>query len=159
MAEHGSGSIEVRRPDLPVGRFRHAVLDFDGTLSVIREGWERVMVPLMVEMIVGTEGDADGAVRRLVERYVDESTGVQTILQMEWLAKTVAERRGVAQALSPQEYRSSMIALSRAGLNVSPFGVSTREKTSSIVRNFGRFFGTFGLDTSFAWFDFTYPSL
>ena len=30
---------------------RHAVLDFDGTLSLIRDGWQNVMVPMMVEIL------------------------------------------------------------------------------------------------------------
>ena len=51
------------------------------------------------------------------------------------------------------------MALSLAGLNVSPRGVSISRKISSILRNFGRVFGTFGLDTSLAGFFFTYPSL
>ena len=34
------------RPDI-----RHALFDFDGTLSLIREGWPDVMVPLFVEML------------------------------------------------------------------------------------------------------------
>ena len=54
--------IEVLNPAVGLGRFRHALFDFDGTLSVIREGWERVMVPLMVEMIAGESGDPDGSV-------------------------------------------------------------------------------------------------
>ena len=33
---------------------RHAVLDFDGTLSLIRDGWQNVMVPMMVEILAQT---------------------------------------------------------------------------------------------------------
>ena len=97
--------VEILNADAPLGRFRHALFDFDGTISVIREGWERVMVPLMVEMIAGERGDPKGAVRRGVERYVEQSTGIQTILQMEWLADTVARVRGREHALSAQEYK------------------------------------------------------
>jgi len=98
--------IEFLNPAIECGRFRHALFDFDGTISVVREGWERVMVPLMIEMIAGEEGDADGSVRQEVERYVDESTGIQTILQMEWLAEAVARRRGPDKALSAEEYKA-----------------------------------------------------
>jgi phosphoglycolate phosphatase-like HAD superfamily hydrolase len=41
--------IEVLRPDLPRGRFRSVLFDFDGTLSLIREGWPQIMIPMMVE--------------------------------------------------------------------------------------------------------------
>ena len=98
--------IEVLNPAVQRGRFRHALLDFDGTISVIREGWERVMVPLMVEMIAGEEGDADGTARRQVEHYVDQSTGLQTILQMDWLAQAVARRRGPNKVLSAEQYKA-----------------------------------------------------
>ncbi len=102
----GSSDVEVISPEAACGRFRHALFDFDGTISVIREGWERVMAPLMVEMIAGEAGDADGSIRREVERYVDQSTGLQTILQMDWLAQTVATRRGPGQALSAEQYKA-----------------------------------------------------
>jgi phosphoglycolate phosphatase-like HAD superfamily hydrolase len=98
--------IEVLAPERVTGRIRHALLDFDGTISVLREGWERVMAPLMVEMIAGEAGDPDGSIRREVERYVDESTGIQTILQMEWLAEAVARRRGREHARRPEEYKA-----------------------------------------------------
>ena len=32
----------------PRGHIQHVVLDFDGTLSLLRDGWQNVMVPLMV---------------------------------------------------------------------------------------------------------------
>ena len=41
--------IEILRPDLPRGRFRSVLFDFDGTLSLIREGWPQVMIPMMVD--------------------------------------------------------------------------------------------------------------
>ena len=45
--------LEVINPSVRLGRVRHALFDFDGTISVIRCGWEGVMIPLMVEMICG----------------------------------------------------------------------------------------------------------
>ena len=41
---------------------RHVLFDFDGTLSLIREGWPEVMVPLMVEVLQAT-GTGEPAVR------------------------------------------------------------------------------------------------
>ena len=66
-----------------------AVFDFDGTLSGLRAGWEGVMGPLMCRLIPGEPAE----VRALVDRYIDESTGIQTIHQMRWLAEEI-ERRG-----------------------------------------------------------------
>jgi phosphoglycolate phosphatase-like HAD superfamily hydrolase len=99
-------SIEILSTRAILGRFRHALFDFDGTISTIREGWERVMTPLMIEMIAGDEGDPHGTIRQEVERYVDESTGLQTILQMDWLAKAVARHRGADKALSAERYKA-----------------------------------------------------
>jgi len=99
-------TIAVRSIDALSSPPRHALFDFDGTISVIRQGWERVMVPMMIEMIAGEHGDHDGAVRQEVEAYVDESTGIQTILQMEWLSQAVARHRGAQAALSAKEYKA-----------------------------------------------------
>ena len=33
------------------GGVRHALLDFDGTVSLLRDGWQDLMVPLMVEVL------------------------------------------------------------------------------------------------------------
>jgi serine/threonine-protein kinase len=44
-------NFEVLRHDLPRGRFRSVLFDFDGTLSLIREGWPQVMVPMMVSVL------------------------------------------------------------------------------------------------------------
>ena len=46
------------------------------------------MKPLMLEIIYG--GTAwDAALEREVDAYIDESTGIQTIYQMQWLAERV----------------------------------------------------------------------
>jgi len=106
MSPDAHSAVQILNPAFPRGLLRHALFDFDGTISTVREGWERVMVPLMVEMIAGEAGDPDGSIRREVEQYVDESTGVQTILQMQWLADAVARRRGRGRALTPAEYKA-----------------------------------------------------
>jgi phosphoglycolate phosphatase-like HAD superfamily hydrolase len=75
-------------------RVRHALFDFDGTISVLREGWEEVMVPLMVEMICG-ETPPSSEIEAEVRDYVDRSTGILTIEQMGWLVEAV-RRHGLA---------------------------------------------------------------
>ena len=73
-------------PHEPV-QIKTVVFDFDGTLSTLRHGWELVMAPLMEECISG--GNATDEIKMLVAAYIDESTGIQTIHQMKWLAETV----------------------------------------------------------------------
>jgi phosphoglycolate phosphatase-like HAD superfamily hydrolase len=88
-----------------LGRTRHALFDFDGTISLLRQGWETVMGPVMVEAICG-EHPATPEIEQLVADYVDRSTGILTILQMEWLAETV-RRLGLApRPLTAREYKA-----------------------------------------------------
>ena len=67
------------------------LFDFDGTISTLRCGWESVMKPLMLEMISGGK-EYDEALEKEVEAYISDSTGIQTIHQMKWLATIVHER-------------------------------------------------------------------
>lgn len=71
---------------------RAVVFDFDGTISTLRYGWEATMKPLMLEMITGKKEDWDEALECEVDAYIDESTGIQTIHQMKWLADQVKAR-------------------------------------------------------------------
>jgi phosphoglycolate phosphatase-like HAD superfamily hydrolase len=92
-----SDYLRIIDPSAParLGRIRHVLFDFDGTISVLREGWERVMAPLMVEMICdGNPPTPD--IEREVAEYVDYSTGIVTIEQMGWLAEAV-RRHGIAR--------------------------------------------------------------
>lgn len=66
------------------------LFDFDGTISTLRQGWEGIMEPLMVEMISGP-AEADSHIKQEVKEYIAESTGIQTIFQMKWLAQKVRE--------------------------------------------------------------------
>lgn len=84
------------------GTVRHVLFDFDGTISVIREGWEKVMGPYMVEVL--SEAGAGEDVTDEVYQYIDRSTGIQTILQMDWLAESV-KKRG-KEPLDPFDYKA-----------------------------------------------------
>src|SRR5438445_11012093 len=96
--------IEILRPDIPRGRFRFALFDFDGTLSLIREGWPQVMIPMMVEVLraTGTKED-ERDLTACVEDFVMRLNGRQTIYQMIQLAEEVKNRGG--QPLEPLAYK------------------------------------------------------
>ena len=79
------------------------VFDFDGTLSTLRHGWESVMEPMMLSCLA--DGEPDDAIRAEVKRYIDESTGIQTIHQMKWLAEAVRHHRGT-EPLDPWAYKA-----------------------------------------------------
>jgi phosphoglycolate phosphatase len=87
--------IEIINPDLTLGRIRFALFDFDGTLSLIREGWQGVMIPMMVEILLDLNtGESEPALTAIVTEFVDRLTGKQTIYQMIELAQQIAQRGG-----------------------------------------------------------------
>lgn len=74
--------------DAPVGRIRHVLFDFDGTISLLREGWQRIMGPVCVEMICG-DTPVTPEIEHEVQEMIEETTGINTILQMERLVEMV----------------------------------------------------------------------
>ncbi len=97
-------TIELHR-EIETGNIRHVVFDFDGTISLIRDGWQNVMVPMMVEFIQ-TETDTSETqeqLEALVVEFVDRLTGKQTIYQMIQLGEEIAKRGGVPK--EPLDYK------------------------------------------------------
>jgi phosphoglycolate phosphatase-like HAD superfamily hydrolase len=72
----------------------HVLFDFDGTLSLIRQGWPEVMVPMFVEMLPPQPGETPEALRRLAFEDIMRLNGKQTIYQMIQLAERIRERGG-----------------------------------------------------------------
>ncbi len=100
----GRTSIEIINPGIQRGHIHHALFDFDGTLSLIREGWQGVMIPMMVEILMQTpRHEGRDELRALVTEFVERLTGEQTIYQMIQLAEEAARRGG--QPADPLEYK------------------------------------------------------
>ncbi|MBI1878724.1 MAG: HAD family hydrolase [Chloroflexi bacterium] len=96
--------IEIVNPRLPCAPLRHVLFDFDGTVSLIREGWQQIMIELMLEFLLAApRAEAEATLRRNVTDLVAHSTGRPTIDQMTYLADEVIRRGGVA--LHPQAYK------------------------------------------------------
>lgn len=69
-----------------------ALIDFDGTISLLRRGWENIMKEVMIEVITGEKKiseDLRSAIEKNVENMIDRTTGVQTIVQMKVLVSLV----------------------------------------------------------------------
>jgi phosphoglycolate phosphatase len=83
---------------LPPGRQlpRVAVVDFDGTLSLIRGGWTDVMVGQFVEQLTqyARPGETQESLRATVTDFVLELNGKPTIFQMQRLADELIARGG-----------------------------------------------------------------
>ena len=83
-------------------KIKTAVFDFDGTLSTLRCGWEKVMEPLMLEILYGDSYDEEQL--NEVRGYISSSTGIQTILQMKWICERLNAMG--KEALSPWDYKA-----------------------------------------------------
>ncbi len=96
--------IEVLHSDLPRGRFRSVLFDFDGTLSLVREGWPQVMIPMMVGVLRETgTAETNAELTQVTEDFVMRLNGRQTIYQMMHLAEEVRRRGG--EPLQPLAYK------------------------------------------------------
>ena len=75
---------------------KHAIFDHDGTISTLREGWEHIMAPMMVKAILGEKykdapNDIFEKVKERVTEYIDQTTGIQTLVQMKGLVDIIRE--------------------------------------------------------------------
>ena len=107
--------IEIIHSGFQRGQIRYALFDFDGTLSLIREGWQGIMIPMMVETLLETpQHEPEQALSVMVEELVGRTTGIQTIYQMDQLCEEIKRRGGIPQ--SPQAYKK--IYLDRLGIHI-----------------------------------------
>lgn len=88
------------------GKIKHVLFDFDGTISLLREGWQRIMAPVCVEMICG-DTEPTQAIIDEVNVMIDETTGIQTIFQMQRLQEMVRAHGLVPEdkILEPIDYK------------------------------------------------------
>lgn len=89
-----NGRVEFSPGFVPRPHVGHVLFDFDGTLSLVRQGWPEVMVPMLVEMLPRRPGESDEAARRLLFDDIMRLNGKQTIYQMIQFAERVKERGG-----------------------------------------------------------------
>ncbi|MDO4557422.1 MAG: HAD family hydrolase [Planctomycetia bacterium] len=92
-------SIEYIGPPLTgtdrVPRPRGVLFDFDGTLSLVREGWTELMVTQAVkELLKLRTGESTEELTRITHEFVTRQTGKPTIFQMIQLAEEIRQRGG-----------------------------------------------------------------
>ena len=98
-----AGEVILRPSFAPRPGITHVLFDFDGTLSLIRQGWPDVMVPMFTEVLPPLIGETEEDRRRLAFEDIMHLNGKQTIYQMIQLADRVRERGGVPR--EPLEYK------------------------------------------------------
>src|SRR5262249_41192485 len=109
-------TAELLNPSVRRGPFRAALFDFDGTLSLLREGWPRVMVGMMVERLrqQGLAPEPDAELWAALDRLVMAHNGAPTVRQMEAFAGEVRRRGGVPA--EPREYLSDYLGRLMGGV-------------------------------------------
>jgi len=94
---------------------RFALFDFDGTLSLIREGWREIMIPYFVEELLQAPNAEDKeCIEEMVALFVDRLTGKQTIFQCMRLSEEVIKRGG--EKTEPGVYKAEY--LRRLGIHI-----------------------------------------
>jgi phosphoglycolate phosphatase len=89
------GLVEFRPGFCARPEISHVLFDFDGTLSLIRQGWPEVMVPMFVEVLPRRPGESDVDLQSLAYDDIMRLNGKQTIYQMIQLTERIRERGGV----------------------------------------------------------------
>lgn len=101
---------ELFNPSVRRGPFAAAVFDFDGTVSLIREGWAAIMAVMGVELLrdqnLLTVPEAEAL--HSLEDAVLRLSGKPSIFQMRRLAEEVVARGGVAP--DPDEMLKDFLA-------------------------------------------------
>ncbi|PHR92253.1 MAG: haloacid dehalogenase [Blastopirellula sp.] len=98
-------SIEIVNSNCPKGPFQAALFDFDGTISLLRQSWQDVMIPMMIDILQQTgTSESSEQLHEIVENFVMKLNGKQTIYQMMQLAEEV-QTRGAAP-LEPIDYKN-----------------------------------------------------
>lgn len=108
-------SVEIIKPWSGYN-IKYALFDFDGTVSLIRQGWQEIMIPYFVEVLeeIGTN-ESHEEILTVVRDFVDLLTGKQTIFQCMRLDEEVMKRGG--QHRAPIEYKNEY--LRRLGLRIA----------------------------------------
>lgn len=86
-----------------------AVIDFDGTLSLIRSGWVEIMVDMMIEVLRPLPGsrESDDELRAYITDFVLNLNGRPTIYQIDYFVNAAKERGGSPQ--SPEFYTQKFL--------------------------------------------------
>src|SRR6266581_7979451 len=94
MHRVGSFAVEFAPQFAPRPQISHILFDFDGTLSLIREGWPEVMLPMFVEFLPQQPNETEAERRALLYDDIMRLNGKQTIYQMMQLAERIKARGG-----------------------------------------------------------------
>ena len=102
--------IEILKLPQKNREFKSALFDFDGTLSLIREGWQKIMIPYFCELLCDTpegKNEDKNKITECVTDFVDKLTGKQTIFQCIQAAEEIKKRGGTPK--DPMDYKAEYL--------------------------------------------------
>ena len=110
--EEGVNRMELfaDRASRPEKMPRYAVLDFDGTISLIREGWQQIMTPYFADELYHTPAGQEmpyDEIEKICREFITQTTGIQTIYQCIRLAELITEYGGTPK--DPQAYKDEYL--------------------------------------------------
>ena len=95
---------------------RFVMMDHDGTISVLREGWELLMHDMMLRCITGEHfnqlsGEQHQQLSDKVNQLISQTTGAPTIVQMEGLVEIVNREGFIPKenVLTPEAYKAMFL--------------------------------------------------
>lgn len=100
--------MEIINPKATLSKVKFALFDFDGTISLIRQGWPNIMKAVMVENIIGgaeISASERATVEAEVKQYIQESTGILAIKQFQWLVLAVKQHEFNPNILTAGDYK------------------------------------------------------
>ncbi len=101
--------MEIIHDQCARGHIRYAVFDMDGTLSLLRQGWQDVMVSAMLAELQQTPAhESKPELLRYVTELVTQTTGQTTSYQMVRLFDEVLKRGGMPE--NPLVYKERYLA-------------------------------------------------
>ena len=108
MTQEDEWKMEIITPPAKNAGFRYALFDFDGTISLIREGWQEIMLPYFIDVLRQTpKAEDENTIEEIVTTFVDRLTGKQTIFQCIKLDEEVVQRGGAKQ--DPGVYKAEYL--------------------------------------------------
>lgn len=97
--------MEIINKSTKPGKLHSVVFDFDGTLSLVRKGWQEIMTPYFTEVLINTPKAGTYEEEQTCAReFIDILTGKQTIYQCMRLDEEVVIRGGSGK--NPLEYKN-----------------------------------------------------
>ncbi len=114
MCKNNSQSIHwepeiINRPN-DFHKFKAVLFDFDGTLSLIRAGWQEVMLPYFCEEFFDSlpqYKNDEASITEMIRDFIDRLTGKQTIFQCKQLKDEIEKRGGKAK--EAMDYKNEYI--------------------------------------------------